>query len=89
MAATGEDPRLLARLEPDTGDVRPIVANPGSGPPMWVLIAGLAALAVLLFVILDSRRRALNAPTVDPRIANGPVLSAVCAESSARSSSAP
>ncbi len=76
MAATGEDPRLLARLEPDTGDVRPIVAKPGSGPPMWVLIAGLAALAVLLFVILDSRRRALNAPTVDPRIANGPVLSA-------------
>lgn len=61
----GGDPRLEA--QPGSA---PIVAPPRAGPS-WVVIAiGMAILAVLLFGVLDARRRAVTAPTVRPTAAD-------------------
>jgi len=41
-------------------DVRPVVAVPRGGLPVWLLVGlGLVA-ALILFLVLDSRRRALS-----------------------------
>ena len=65
------DPRIANPPEPETAsaeqDVRPVVALPRSGLPTAVLVAGMIAAAVILFLILDSRRRAPVEPAVRAR----------------------
>ncbi len=51
-------------------DMRPSVALPGRGPPVWVLLLGAAAAAGLLFVALESRRMAMVTPAARPRAAD-------------------
>ncbi|MES1996789.1 MAG: TrbI/VirB10 family protein [Pseudomonadota bacterium] len=50
-----------------TGDIRPVVATSASGVPLWLMIMSLVLAGVLLFSVLDSRRRAASAPPVRPR----------------------
>lgn len=59
------DPRTTGQA-----DVRPVVAVPGSGLPRWVIAAGIVLAALLLFSVLDARRRAAVAPAVKPRAAD-------------------
>ncbi|HEX8512747.1 MAG TPA: TrbI/VirB10 family protein [Allosphingosinicella sp.] len=65
------DPRIANPPEPESPsaeqDVRPVVALPRSGLPTAVLVAGMIAAAVILFLILDSRRRAPAEPAVAAR----------------------
>lgn len=63
--ANGEDPRLSLGGEAPS-DIRPIVALPRRGMPTWALILLMGFAALLLFVILDSRRRAAVAPSIEP-----------------------
>jgi type IV secretion system protein VirB10 len=64
--------RLDPRPAPET-DIRPIVARASAGLPLWVLIGGLGLAAILLFSVLDARRRAATAPSTKVRLtdANG------------------
>jgi len=62
----GGDPRAFAHLESEAG-VKPVVALPRSGLPLWVMIGGVVIAGLLLFYVLDARRRALTAPAVQPR----------------------
>jgi len=64
----GGDPRFA--LSGSEGDVRPVVALPRGGVPTWALIALAVIGGVLLFSILDARRRAASAPAVRPRAAD-------------------
>lgn len=57
------DPRRIAP-PPDQGDVRPVVAGHGFAPSGIAIALGLALFGVVLFLILDSRRRALETPAV-------------------------
>ncbi|WP_261294190.1 TrbI/VirB10 family protein [Sphingomonas hylomeconis] len=50
-----------------TGDVRPMVAAPPRRTPLWMIVGGFVAAGLLLFVLLDSRRRALTAPATQAR----------------------
>jgi type IV secretion system protein VirB10 len=50
--------------------VRPIVAPPRGGPSLWVFGVGAVAAAVLLFSVLDGRRRSLSSPSVRERAAD-------------------
>ncbi len=65
------DPRIANPPEPASAlaeeDVRPVVALPRSGLPTAVLVAGMIAAAVILFLILDSRRRSPAEPAVAVR----------------------
>jgi type IV secretion system protein VirB10 len=65
------DPRIANPPEPDSAvaeeGVRPVVALPRSGPPTAVLVAGMVAAAIILFLILDSRRQAPAEPAVKVR----------------------
>lgn len=61
--AAGGDPRLNLP-QPDDSDIRPMVAAPARALPIWVMAAGLAVFALILFLMLDSRRRALESPAV-------------------------
>jgi type IV secretion system protein VirB10 len=65
------DPRIANPPEPEAATaedgVRPVVALPRSGLPTAVLVAGMIAAAVILFLILDSRRRAPVEPAVKVR----------------------
>ncbi|MGY4396816.1 type IV secretion system protein VirB10 [Sphingomonas sp. UYAg733] len=61
---SGGDPRIAGQRE---GDIRPVVAMPSSGVPIWVIAIGIVIAAVLLFTILDGRRRALTAPATKAR----------------------
>lgn len=45
-------------------DIRPTVASTRRPLPAWVFVAALVTLGLLLFLVLDSRRRALQAPAV-------------------------
>ncbi|MFL6863441.1 MAG: TrbI/VirB10 family protein [Allosphingosinicella sp.] len=60
------DPRLAAATAgPDEGaeaGVRPVVALPRSGPSGLLIAIGIALAAIILFVVLDSRRRAQLVP---------------------------
>ena len=72
MASThpgGGDPRAFAHLEGESG-VKPVVALPRGGPPLWLMIVGIVLIGLLLFAMLDARRRALTAPAVQPRAAD-------------------
>ena len=46
------------------GNVTPVVALPRGGPSWIVIAIGMAILGVLLFSVLDSRRRAAEVPAV-------------------------
>ncbi len=50
-----------------TGTTLPIVARPSAGLPLWAVVGGAILAAVLLFVVLDARRRAVMAPAVRAR----------------------
>lgn len=55
----------------DVTDVRPVVAGSSRRAPPW-LFAGVIVLgAVVLFVVLDGRRRAATAPATSERSSNG------------------
>ncbi|RZJ47240.1 MAG: conjugal transfer protein TrbI [Brevundimonas sp.] len=53
--------------EPGGADVRPVVARGGASTPMWVFVAVAVLAAILLFVVLDQRRREVAAPSTAPR----------------------
>lgn len=65
------DPRISNPPEPEAAGteetVRPVVALPRSGPPAIVFVVAMIAAAILLFVILDSRRRSQVEPAVRVR----------------------
>jgi type IV secretion system protein VirB10 len=65
------DPRISNPPEPEAAGtedtVRPVVALPRSGPPAIVFVALMVAAAVILFMILDSRRRSQAEPAVKVR----------------------
>jgi len=71
MAAQGPsgDPRAAATASEPAGEasVRPIVGKPRSGPSGLVFAIGAVIAAVLLFSVLDARRRSLSAPSVRQR----------------------
>jgi len=71
MAARGPsgDPRA-APPGGDEASVRPVVAPPRSGPSGWLFAIGAVIAAVLLFSVLDARRRSLSAPSVRERSAD-------------------
>lgn len=52
-------------------NVLPAIARPRSGAPAWVLALVALGIGVLLFAVLDARRRALSAPAIRPRVADG------------------
>jgi len=74
VRAPGGDPRA-APASP-AGDiagetsVRPIVAPPRSGLPLWIFGIVAVIAAVLLFSLLDARRRSVSAPSVRERAAD-------------------
>lgn len=59
------DPRPMAGA-----NMLPMVARPRSGPPAWVLLLVAIGIGLVLFAILDARRRSLSAPAVRPRAAD-------------------
>ena len=62
-SAPSGDPRLT--MPPaDGGDVRPVVATRSFAPSGIAIALGLALFGVVMFLILDGRRRALDAPAV-------------------------
>ncbi|HEX4695304.1 TrbI/VirB10 family protein [Sphingomonas sp.] len=65
MIATGDDPRPAAEHS-----ARPIVARERRGISNWMIAAGILLAALILFLILDSRRRQLSAPVTNPRFAD-------------------
>ncbi len=67
--ATG-DPRHSPAMR-EAGDVRPLVATASRGPSWFILGGGLALAGILLFVALESRRAALQAPEMT-RAADAP-----------------
>lgn len=64
LPTTGGDPRIGPDGE---ASVRPVVAMPSSGMPWWVFAIGISIVAILLFTVLDTQRRARTAPTIKPR----------------------
>lgn len=54
------DPR---QIEPVASDIRPVVAVPRRGLPNWLIAVGIAALALLLFSVLEARRQRASSPT--------------------------
>jgi type IV secretion system protein VirB10 len=63
------DPRVDANASGEAS-VRPVVALPRRGLPGWAIAVGALIAAVLLFTILDARRRAASAPAVKARAAD-------------------
>ena len=63
------DPRPFARLPGEAGAM-PAVARPRGGPSNLAIGIGVAAAGLLLFAVLDSRRRETAAPTIRPRAAD-------------------
>jgi type IV secretion system protein VirB10 len=51
-------------------DVRPVVALPRSGPSAWAIGVGAVLAGLLLFTVLDARRRSPSAPEVRVRTAD-------------------
>ena len=63
------DPRPMARVAGEA-DVRPVVAVPRSGPSGWAIGVGAVLAGLLLFTVLDARRRAPSSPAVRVRAAD-------------------
>ncbi|MEY2926074.1 MAG: hypothetical protein RL367_551 [Pseudomonadota bacterium] len=61
--ADATDPRQAAA--PST--LLPVVSKTGEAVPIWLVVAGLIAAALLLFTILNARRQAATVPAVEPR----------------------
>lgn len=59
------DPRTALSPGSET-DIRPAVAVPRAGLPNWMIAVGIAAASLLLFTVLDARRRSASAPPVAP-----------------------
>ena len=57
------DPRVVPPL-PGEGGVMPVVARPRGGVPLWAIVVAAVAAGLLLFSVLDARRRAPVAPEV-------------------------
>jgi len=65
----------MATVPPPASDPRPavepnmlpVVVRPRAGPPAWVLVLVVVGIGVVLFAILDARRRALSSPAVRAR----------------------
>ena len=71
MAINGTDPRADAPLPVASVDsARPTVARARTGIPNWMIAAGVLVAGLILFWILDSRRRSLSAPTTTARPAD-------------------
>jgi type IV secretion system protein VirB10 len=64
-APPSADPRTTGEAT-----VLPVVARPRAGVPVWAIVLGVALVGLLLFAVLDARRRALTAPAVRPRSAD-------------------
>ena len=62
MAIAGQDPR--GQVE---HSARPVVARARGGVANWMIVAGVVALGLILFLVLDARRRVLSAPSTSPR----------------------
>ena len=60
------DPRL-DRTDAGERDVMPMVARPRAGLPGWAIAVALGVVALLLFGVLDARRRSLQVPAVAVR----------------------
>jgi type IV secretion system protein VirB10 len=62
--APATDPRVAEPAEETAGeaDTRPVVRVPRAGLPGWAIGAGAIVAGVLLFTVLDGRRRAQEAP---------------------------
>ena len=71
--ATATDPRVAKPAEDvaDESGARPVVRLPRAGLPGWAIGAGALVAGVLLFTVLDGRRRALEAPAEKSRLAEG------------------
>lgn len=63
------DPRPFARLPGEAGAM-PVVARPRTGPSGLVIGIGAVAAGLLLFTVLDARRREPSAPAVRMRAAD-------------------
>lgn len=50
------DPRLKLP-EPEDSDIRPVIALPRRGLPIWTLVALAVLAGIILFAVLDARRR--------------------------------
>jgi type IV secretion system protein VirB10 len=61
------DPRIGRGVEED---VRPMVAVPAAGIPWWMIAIGIGVAAILLFSLLDMRRRSLTAPPIRAQAAD-------------------
>jgi len=59
-----------APTTPAGNNVLPVIARPRSGPPAWALVLVAIGIGVLLFVVLDARRRAPSAPAVRPPVSD-------------------
>jgi type IV secretion system protein VirB10 len=66
------DPRLAAPAPGDNSErsIAPRVAMPRGGPSWIVIAIGMAILGVLLFSVLDARRRSTEVPAVKPGTAD-------------------
>lgn len=60
------DPRVAATAAGEAS-VRPVVALPRAGVPAWAIGVGAVAAGLLLFAVLDARRRAPSSPAVRMR----------------------
>lgn len=63
--APSADPRTTGEA-----NVLPVVARPRAGVPVWAIVLVVALVGLLLFAVLDARRRALTSPAVRPRSAD-------------------
>jgi type IV secretion system protein VirB10 len=74
----GTDPRAAAResSEASEASVKPVVPLPRGGRSPLFFVIGLAVAAVLLFSVLDSRRRSLTAPSTRERAADRVAMAA-------------
>ncbi|MEA3052267.1 MAG: type secretion system protein VirB10 [Sphingomonadales bacterium] len=63
------DPRPFARLPGESGAL-PVVARPRGGPSNLAIGIGIAAAGLILFAVLDSRRRETASPAVRVRAAD-------------------
>jgi type IV secretion system protein VirB10 len=70
-----EDPRLGLPQELSE-DIRPIVAAKRGGMPTWLIIVGVAMLGIVLFLMLDARRRSLSGQEATPTATAGYALPA-------------
>jgi len=71
------DPRLeeLFGIDKANAGVRPVVRLPRQGPSGWVIAIAAGIAAILLFVVLESRREAQPQPTVREGVQTQPVFS--------------